>query len=617
MDPGADVLIQEHLQKTFALLQAGRNAEALPAARSLATRAPGWAQARHALALALAASGHPDDAVHEFETALQLAPDDPSILRNYGVLLRRAGDAEGAIRCMERLVQAAPGEAAAWRDLGETALRAGQARQAEQALERAVAIDGCHPLAWHLLGNACRRTGNLERAEHAFHKCVELAPTQWTAWLNLGAVLRLTGRPGDAVALYELLESHGYQGPELLDAWAGALLDTGDPEGAIQRAQELTARYPDFTEGHLTLAHLLWEFAEPGRESLAEEAFRRAVRAQPRNATLRAGFVRWLMASRRWDEAVREARALRAEIDAPPIMALEADALEGAGSVRESSGLYRALHAGWGRRNVPFLNAYARHLLRSGEAGHAERVAADALDEDGYSQEAWAYRGTAWRLLGDPREHWLYDYEQLIGVIDAGFAAAPEGGEDGQVLFRQTLERLHRARREPRQQSVRGGTQTAGRLLQRPDPVLAGMRAHLVAAVESWIASLPRDERHPFLSRNSGRVSLGGSWSVRLLSSGAHADHIHPEGWISSAFYVSLPPTVRDASPGSTAGHIRFGQTPADLALDLPAKRVITPKEGRLVLFPSYVWHGTEPFTDDHARLTVAFDMAPLERVDR
>ncbi len=32
---------------------------------------------------------------------------------------------------------------------------------------------------------------------------------------------------------------------------------------------------------------------------------------------------------------------------------------------------------------------------------------------------------------------------------------------------------------------------------------------------------------------------------------------------------------------------------------------------GVLVLFPSYMWHGVEPFESDRARLTVAFDALP------
>ena len=40
-------------------------------------------------------------------------------------------------------------------------------------------------------------------------------------------------------------------------------------------------------------------------------------------------------------------------------------------------------------------------------------------------------------------------------------------------------------------------------------------------------------------------------------------------------------------------------------------ERVIQPKEGRLVLFPSYMWHGTIPFSSGE-RLTAPFDVVPM-----
>jgi hypothetical protein len=100
------------------------------------------------------------------------------------------------------------------------------------------------------------------------------------------------------------------------------------------------------------------------------------------------------------------------------------------------------------------------------------------------------------------------------------------------------------------------------------------------------------------------QVRLAGSWSVRLAGGGHHVEHIHLEGWLSSAFYVALPETK------APAGWLTLGQPPADLNLDLPPLRTIEPKPGRLVLFPATMWHGTVPFAKGE-RLTIACDVAP------
>ena len=89
-----------------------------------------------------------------------------------------------------------------------------------------------------------------------------------------------------------------------------------------------------------------------------------------------------------------------------------------------------------------------------------------------------------------------------------------------------------------------------------------------------------------------------------------HVDHVHPEGWLSSALYISLPAKAMGDGSGESAhdGWLSFGEN-RELVPDLEPFRMIEPKEGRLVLFPSTMWHGTRKF-DDGERLTVAFDIA-------
>ena len=48
-----------------------------------------------------------------------------------------------------------------------------------------------------------------------------------------------------------------------------------------------------------------------------------------------------------------------------------------------------------------------------------------------------------------------------------------------------------------------------------------------------------------------------------------------------------------------------------EVAFDNQCARAIQPKPGRLVLFPSYMWHGTIPFQQNAVRTTIAFDVVP------
>jgi hypothetical protein len=71
---------------------------------------------------------------------------------------------------------------------------------------------------------------------------------------------------------------------------------------------------------------------------------------------------------------------------------------------------------------------------------------------------------------------------------------------------------------------------------------------------------------------------------------------------------VSVPDEVADEN--SRSGWLKFGEPryPAPGAL---AERVVKPEAGLLVLFPSYMWHGTTPIHGPLPRTTIAFDAVP------
>jgi hypothetical protein len=216
----------------------------------------------------------------------------------------------------------------------------------------------------------------------------------------------------------------------------------------------------------------------------------------------------------------------------------------------------------------------------------------------------WPYAATAWRLAGDPRSEWLEGAPGLVQTVDLTEALPPLTG------LAEFLRSLHLASGEDLDQSVRGGTQTDGPLLSRIDPQIRRMRSAIVIAVESYVSKLPaHDGGHPLLrERRDRRIRFAGSWSVRLRSGGRHANHVHPQGWISSALYIALPP--RKPTEREDAGWLTLGQPPDNLGVAAEPWREIEPREGLLALFPSWMWHGTRPF-EQGERLTVAFDVRP------
>jgi len=139
-------------------------------------------------------------------------------------------------------------------------------------------------------------------------------------------------------------------------------------------------------------------------------------------------------------------------------------------------------------------------------------------------------------------------------------------------------------------------------------PLFADFFAMLDAPIREYLAALHAgDTSHPLDRRRREDYRISGSWSVQLRAGGYHIDHVHPRGWLSSAYYVSLP-DVADAD--SRAGWLKFGE-PGIRVPGCGPEHFVQPAAGMLVLFPSYLWHGTVPFAAGGPRLTAAFDVIP------
>jgi uncharacterized protein (TIGR02466 family) len=506
----------------------------------------------------------------------------------------------------------APNFTQAWIDLGLAELKLGRIQQSVVSLQQATIQQPQSALAWHGLGNAQKECDVLEAAEQSYRKAISLDSQYASAWVNLGIVQRFLGRSDEALHAFESARQCGFNSPQLADATLGAMLDTGRADLALKQAQQLVDAYPDFVSGHNSLANILWEYGPalaPTDDPLA--AFKMAALKQPQHIELQLSYAAFLIKAQQGAAALEHIQAHVDHQDQPVVMRLQANALEQLGEQDKASQLLTRIYQLVGTSDVAFMNAYTRHLLKVGHLDAASKYALETIQTHSFNQEAWAYLSTIWRLQGDSREYWLCDYERLITLQDIEL---PSGYADMATFLqtlRETLEQIHTASRAPVQQSLREGSQTPGRLFGRNSAVLNDIQQALQSTIEVWISRLPTDMQHPFLGRKSRSVRFNGSWSVKLWSSGRHVNHIHPQGWMSSAFYVALPESVVSAESDNTAGYIQFGQPLAELNLDLPPRRIIKPEVGKLALFPSYMWHGTVPFIDEQPRISIAFDMQP------
>jgi hypothetical protein len=93
-----------------------------------------------------------------------------------------------------------------------------------------------------------------------------------------------------------------------------------------------------------------------------------------------------------------------------------------------------------------------------------------------------------------------------------------------------------------------------------------------------------------------------------LETQGYLVSHIHPGGWLSGAYYLSIPSVIENEV--EKPGWLEFGRpTPeikSTVKLETPSYK---PEEGMAIVFPSYFFHGTRPFQSDEPRISLGIDM--------
>ena len=105
-------------------------------------------------------------------------------------------------------------------------------------------------------------------------------------------------------------------------------------------------------------------------------------------------------------------------------------------------------------------------------------------------------------------------------------------------------------------------------------------------------------------------IKITSMWSVINRTGNANARHIHPNSFLSAAYYVKAPDNCGDImfhDPRSAAVY-RRAKIANDNILNT-SEILITPKEGLLVLFPSYLQHSVQSNESGKERVVISFNI--------
>lgn len=452
---------------------------------------------------------------------------------------------------------------------------------------------------------ALKASGELEAALQLNRRATQAFPASAISEHNLASTLGDLARHAEAEAAIDRAFAKGIDAPESWVVRAHAMQGLGRLDEAEAGYIQALQRRPAMAEAHSELAQLIWMRTGDRERTLAivDDELQRT--GNPELARVKAKALSFIGDLRGAHDALQSALK-----QAPGDILLLDAAAQAAIAVGESgTALDLARRAGsLGPTNARVQLTLAQALIATGDATLASLQLEQLRGRHPNDQLAIALQATCWRILGDPRYAALYDYDGVVGVqrveTPRGWSDLPSYLAD---LARE-LRACHWFATHPFGQSLRGGSQATD-LLVSTNEVIAALPGILTPCIDRYIASLGAGD-DPLRRRRSSGHRFAGMWSVLLHPHGHHVQHIHQLGWLSSAFYVESVSRSEADDPGRQ-GWFKLGEPGTATPEPLPPERFVKPEPGMLVLFPSYMWHGTVPF-DSGERLSVAFDVVPV-----
>lgn len=487
--------------------------------------------------------------------------------------------------------------------------KAGRLEKAVAGYQHAIRMKPDFAGAFCNLGIALKQVGRLNEAIAAYRRALEIAPDFADAEFNLAILLNAVGRRGEAAGAYRHVA-------ELKPGFAPAYVNLGNSlkeAGEVEQAAGAYRQALEVKPDHIgALANLGDCLNELGRHEQAMESCRAALAIKHDFIPALASLAAALSALGRHEAAVDAARsALAIKPDAiDALVALNA-ALKALGRSEDIVQAYHQALAASPDDAVVHCHLAHHYLDRDDPARALAQCDACLAANPGHIR-ALAIKCTALNELGARDElRRLACCDRL--VLHKRWDSAP--GYATMERFNQALARHvvnHPSMAyEPAGRATRSGRHS-GELLVEPKGPIGALEQMICAAVADYDTSVRAEPGHPFLAHPPGRWNLT-IWAVVLDQQGYQVPHIHPSGWLSGVYYVTLPKVVGDPGAGQ-AGWIEFGCPPRHYVPTVePEVTTIQPEPGLMLLFPSYFYHRTLPFESDETRISIAFDVMPYD----
>lgn len=580
-------------------------------------------------------SGQWQEAQKCYEQSLLCQQDNYETLQLFGALLYKLGDAPKALEYLHSSLLINPQQAHVINTLGNVYKSQNDVDNAINQYQNAIALksDYIDPYInlvqlYISLGNweACtpyvdageshipnhwqwlRLRALLHREQGHFNQSVQylseanrLLPNQLTIIHDLALSYRLAGQAAKAVEFYAQLDAADFESEVFFHNYGNALSDIGDHDTALEYYSKALNINPIARDTLLNWCDLMWESGQGANMFIA---YGQAIKDNKATAVIYSDYLKKLLRTDTLDIAEEVMAQMQRQFPGHALTQLRKIALFR--TKKDFSSQYDDLNIIVNDPSIALeekLEAI-EYLLERGEY-ELSLTFLQYLQEK-YPDDQWllSLLHTCSRLL-PTCAHIFPKIEDYVFE----FSITPPPGlshESFIVQLSEYLLSLHSSQEQPLEQTLHEGTQTRGNLFDLSHPLLDHVQSEYLKAVAEYRTKrehLP--ELYPGFW-DDGVPEFSGSWSVALRQNGYHNYHIHPMGWLSSALYIVLP----DIKDDNNEGYFQVGvPNLAHEGLNLKPLRAIKPEVGKLVLFPSMLWHGTVPFSKKDLRLSVACDI--------
>ena len=176
-------------------------------------------------------------------------------------------------------------------------------------------------------------------------------------------------------------------------------------------------------------------------------------------------------------------------------------------------------------------------------------------------------------------------------------------------FLNELLNCLNRMKISTKAQSLlKNGVQSTGNLFLVDEEPIQKLKSIIIQKINLYKEKMA-EKKSNFIYNWPEKFNLYG-WLIVMNKGGNLGFHMHKEGWMSGSLYLKRP-----EKSNTNDGDIVFSKHGSNYPTDgkFYEQRVLDIKKGDMILFPSSVFHGTVPFESNEQRITLAFDIIPLE----